>query len=303
MRITLAQLIAEPLTISCRRNDFLLRVAITPLGLKPALAPPTAVAFALCAALLSAAANPLWPQVNTEAMRVGSLTPGLHPKVSLDLAMVGGNSKLVNLKGTVRFDYLKGAAHTFLVGSLQQGKSDTLLIINKGFIHLRRTVPLRGRLDIEGFAQNEFNDFINLKERNLLGGGVRIRWRDAGPGESGAAGVGLATGIGFMWEQERITGPQDPEDALKELIRSTNNLVLSWQPDERLVLQTTAYFQFDVARPQDFRVLLDGNLAFALAGRLTATINLTSRYDSLPPAGLNLAKYDVEITSGLAFAF
>ena len=254
------------------------------------------------AVLMGCLILPLSAQVNTEAMRRGDLAPGLHTNLNLDLGVVGGNSKLLKAKALLRFDYLSAGAHTFLVGNRQQGRADKI-IINKGFVHLRHTRRLGDRLYLEGFVQNEFNDFIRLKNRNLAGGGARIRWLDTMADTGAAPGRSIATGLGFMWEQERITNPQYTVDVQKDLLRSTNYLVIGWRLDDRLLLQTIAYFQFDVLRPADFRVLFDGSLSFTITDKLAVAIKLSARYDSEPPTDLGLAKYDFELTSGLAYSF
>lgn len=252
----------------------------------------------------------LWGQINTEAMRKADLTPGLHTDLNLDFSMLAGNSNLLRIKTGLRFDYLKGAAHSFLTSSFQQGSLIDEYFVNKGFAHLRRTQSLRGRLFVEGFLQWEYNDFIRLKERNLAGGGLRIRWLEVRIDEKETSVLNLYTGVGFMWEQERIRNARDPEDDLKDLLRSTNYLFLGWTPDERLLLQFTTYFQPDVKQLSDFRVLLDSRLAFTLTGKLSAVIKLNTRYDNDPPIVLEkdgserrIKRYDIELTSGLAYMF
>lgn len=233
-------------------------------------------------------------------MRKGDLQPGLHTGLNLDVVVVAGNSKLLRIKTTLRFDYLKGKTHTLLAGSFQQGRqgsSDTLFI-NKGFVHLRRTRSLGGGLYFEGFVQKEFNDFIRLKDRSLAGGGLRIRWLEAGTDEDGNPALRLHTGLGFMWEQERL---KDCEAPRAELVRSTNYVVLRWEPDARRLFQVTTYFQVDVERSRDHRVLMDGGLAFALTGKLSLVIRLNARYDHEPPEGVK--NYDIELTNGLSFVF
>ena len=257
------------------------------------------------AALLGALLLPLSAQVNTEAMRKGDLAPGLHTSLNLDLGVVGGNSQLLKAKGLLRFDYLSAGSHTFLVGSRQQGRAVRAdkIIINKGFVHLRHTRRVGDRLYLEGFVQNEFNEFIRLKNRNLAGGGARIRWLDTMADTGATSGRSIATGLGFMWEQERITDPQEPADVQKDLLRSTNYLVIGWRLDDRLLLRAIAYFQFDVRRPADFRVLFDSSLSITITDKLAVAIKLSSRYDSEPPDGFNLAQLDFELTSGLAYSF
>jgi hypothetical protein len=251
----------------------------------------------------------LWGQVNTEAMRKGDLSPGLHTGLDLDFSLLAGNSDLIRLGAVIRFDYLAGTSHSFLVSNFQQGSLIEKHFVNKGFVHLRRTQFLRGHLSVEGFLQREYNEFIRLEERSLAGGGLRIRWLEARTDEK-KQGIKLYTGLGFMWERERIRNAKDPTDALKDLLRSTNYVTLGWTPDDRLLLQFTSYIQPDIGHLNDLRVLLDGRLAFSLTGKLSVAIKLNSRYDNDPPIVLekdgsekHLRKYDMELTSGLAYIF
>jgi len=252
----------------------------------------------MLASLLSA-------QVNTEALRKEDLSPGLHTTLGADLGYIAGNSSLLQLKSNLRFDYRNGGNHFFLVTQYQQGSTDTLFI-NKGFAHLRGVKVLKPHLQIEGFLQREFNDFINLEDRQLAGGGLRIRWRQPeGPAETPIP-LQLNTGIGLMWEREQIdtTGQAsgDPEHgAVASLVRSTNYFVVSWQLDDRLTLFSTTYYQVDLRRSSDYRVLWEGRLGFTITKRLALTINLNLRYDSEPPG--EIKSYDLEITNGLSYRF
>ena len=242
-------------------------------------------------------------QVNTEALRREDLAPGLHTTLGADLGVIAGNSSLLQLKSNLRFDYRNGGNHFFLVTQYQQGRTDTLFI-NKGFAHLRGVSTLRPRLQVEGFLQREFNEFINLEDRQLAGGGVRIRWLQRQDTAETPPPLQLNTGIGLMWERERIdtTGqaPGDPyHGAVASLVRSTNYLVVQWKVDDRLTLFSTTYYQVDLSSLSDYRVLWEGSLGVTLTRRLSLTINLNLRYDSEPPRGIK--HYDLEITNGVSY--
>jgi len=245
----------------------------------------------------------LTAQVNTEALRREDLSPGLHTTLGADLGLIAGNSNLLQLKSNLRFDYRNGGNHFFLVTQYQQGRTDTLFI-NKGFAHLRGVRALRPRLQIEGFLQREFNEFINLEDRQLAGGGVRIRWRQPHDPSEKPPPLQVNTGIGLMWEREQIdtTGQAtgDPyHGAVASLVRSTNYLVVRWQLDDRLTLFSTTYYQVDLGRLSDYRLLWEGRLGVNLTKRLSLTLNLDLRYDSEPPEGIE--PYDLEITNGVSY--
>lgn len=242
----------------------------------------------------------LWGQINTEAMRKGDLLPGLHTSLNLDIAVVAGNSNLSRIQTNIRFDYLSGTTHSFLVSGFQNGRQgqDNTLFIRKGFVHLRQTRAIGSIFYLEGFLQKEFDRFIRLKDRNLLGGGLRIHLLETSTIEERESSIKLFTGLGFMWEQERI---DVPENSLTNILRSTNYLVIRWEPDTRVLLQLTTYFQPDVERFSDFRVLVDGGLVFALTDRLTVSIKFYTRYDHEPPKSVK--KYDIELSNGLTYNF
>ena len=141
----------------------------------------------------------LTAQVNTEAMRRADSSLGWHSNLSADAGLIAGNSNLVDLKGGLRFDYLAPGGHVFLVSQYQRGLQDTALFINKGFVHLRGVRSLRPGRALEGFVQQEFNEFINLRSRSLVGGGLRLEFPS--PADSTAGALGLNLGIGLMWER------------------------------------------------------------------------------------------------------
>jgi len=271
----------------CASRTFLLEISLT-------------ARLTLAALILT---STLAAQVNTEALRREDLAPGLHTTLGADLGVIAGNSDLLQLKSNLRFDYRSGGNHFFLVGQYQQGRTDTLFI-NKGFAHLRGVRALGPRYYVEGFLQREFNEFIALEDRQLVGGGVRIRWRQRQDPSEKPPPLQLNTGIGLMWEREQIdtTGQAsgDPvHGAVASLIRSTNYLVVRWQLDDRLALFSTTYYQVDLGRFSDYRILWEGRLGVNLTKRLSLTLNLDLRYDSEPPEGIK--PYDLEITNGVSY--
>ena len=245
--------------------------------------------------------SPATAQVNTEALRREERSPGWHSDLAANLGIIAGNSNLVQLRSNLRFDYLTEGSHTFFVTQYQRGTQGDSLFLNKGFAHLRGIKTLSPRYQVEVFLQREFNDFIDLEDRQLAGGGLRIRWR-LSPGPSGKSPpVQINTGFGAMWEREQIEAPGDPvHGPLASLVRSTNYLVLQWQVDDRLTLFSTTYYQVDVRRFADYRVLWEGALNLTLTRRLTLRIDLNLRYDSEPPGGVK--SYDLEITNGLSYS-
>lgn len=238
-------------------------------------------------------------QVNTEAMRMEGLAAGLHGSLGGDFGLNRGNTTLLNLKTNLRLDHRSGWGHNFVVGQIGLVSSGTEEFTNQGFVHIRSVKMLGERYFAEAFLQQQFDRSILLDNRQLAGGGVRIKWL---ANDSTAFGVlGLTTGFGMMWEREVTDSGQtvggDPDT---RLLRSTNYLVLNWAMADKLALSATTYFQFDLKNFQDYRFLLEGRLRVTLTRRITLVVNLNLRYDSEPPVGV-AQPLDLALTNGLAF--
>ncbi|UCH62045.1 MAG: DUF481 domain-containing protein [Fidelibacterota bacterium] len=246
-------------------------------------------------------------QVNTEAMRIEGLSPGFHFNLGGNIGYTDGNSSLFQNRSNLRLDYIHDWGQIFLVSNYRISTKDKLLFINKGFSHLRTVKSLRRSLYGEMFVQKEFNEFINLEDRQLVGGGLRIKWDEMEQVKLFSEHLRLATGIGLMWEREEIdTGPDDTKGdpihgALASLLRSTNYMVLNWIPKESLAILTTAYFQVDTRRLSDYRILVRTTLKVALTKRLELTIDMNLRHDSEPPGGVKAL--DLDIANGFSYRF
>jgi putative salt-induced outer membrane protein YdiY len=119
----------------------------------------------------------VYNQVNTEAIRGNNLLPGIHHNLELDFAYISGNTEILNLNGSYRADYVSNSNwHGFFVWKYDRAfkKKPKEDFTYKGFGHLRATKPIKSHIYFEGFAQKEFNHFIDLENRELAGGGFRV---------------------------------------------------------------------------------------------------------------------------------
>lgn len=244
-------------------------------------------------------------QVNTEAMRKEDIEPGAHIDLGGNIGYTEGNSNLFQNRSKLRLDYIQDWGHMFLVANYRLGRKDETLFINKGFTHFRTVKPLWQALSGEFFLQKEFNEFIQLQDRQLLGLGLRIKWHELQPFSTRFEHLQLITGVGIMSEREEIDigadgTRRDPvHGALAQLIRSTNYIVLGWKPKESLAFLTTAYFQFDTHRAEDYRILTQSTLKVAITKRLALTIEMNLRHDSEPPG--DVKAFDLDLTNGFAY--
>ncbi len=190
----------------------------------------------------------VWCQVNTESMRSDDKLPGLSHNLALDFSYFSGNAEIIQLMGSYRMDYLlQSCWYGFLSGQYNRAfEKDQEDFSNRGFIHFRSARPVMFRIDIEGFLQKEKNHFINLENRELFGGGLRINQFEK-----------LYFGVGFMHEKEKYN--DNPQK--HNFIKSTNYINYKTNILQNAELQNVIYYQFNVEELGYYRILWDGNLS------------------------------------------
>jgi len=229
-------------------------------------------------------------QVNTESMRADNLSLGIQQKMDLSFAYISGTSEIMILRGDYRMDYYsKSNWHVFFLVKYDRAfEKSQVDFSNKGFGHLRVINLFRPRIHIEGFLQKEFNYFIDLENRELIGGGLRIN-----PFEK------FFIGIGAMNETENYQNTIIYEE--QSFIKSTNYLNYSVQFAERVTIENILYYQFKLDTMDHYRILWDSKLSFQGSDWLSFHINCQYRYDisGINPKGSSY----FEITNGLSFHF
>lgn len=236
--------------------------------------------------------NLSYSQVDTEAMRRTAGKEGITADASLGLSLARGNTDFLKFDAGFRVDYLKKPYHVFIVSNFNRGEQSDTLYQNRAFVHLRLVRQFGTRIAVEFFTQKEFNDFIRLKDRYLIGGGLRINILQK------AQKLILHQGMGMMWENEDFN---DPVEGEKNLLRSTNYLSARYLVDDRVTLSFTGYYQVDVKSCNDYRVLMGTQLLFQLRKNFSFRVKLNYRYDNDPPS--NIKPYDIELTNGILLTF
>tara|TARA_B100001123_G_C15073867_1_gene932725 strand:- start:174 stop:905 length:732 start_codon:yes stop_codon:yes gene_type:complete len=204
-------------------------------------------------------------QVNTEAMRNENLLPGIKNSLEIDFAYISGAKEIINLNGSYRADFVsKTDWYGFFIWkydrAFEKSQED---FTRKGFGHLRLAKPMNSLLNIEGFTQKEFNYFLDLVNRELLGMGIRAMPKNQ-----------LYLGAGIMSETEKYQGIES-----QNFFKSTNYLNYSQNIFELLNLQNILYYQFKIKYPLAYRILWDGKISIQGLKNISFHINIHYRYD------------------------
>jgi putative salt-induced outer membrane protein YdiY len=232
--------------------------------------------------------------VNTEAIRNSKINEGFKSRIDLLFGLNSGNSEYISGEAKLRLDYIQVNYRTFLAGELAYKEGNNAVISNKGFLHGRYIYNLNKDLEPELFIQKEFNEFVLLSDRNLAGGGIRLTLSNTDFVADSSAEIDLYLGTGIMYEMEEIN---IVPTQITEIIRSTNYLTLTWKPTENFLLNSVTYFQVDVNRLNDHRILNDTKLQFKITKAFSFVFNMNYRFDKEPPPGVK--EYDLELKNGI----
>ncbi|MFN3386856.1 MAG: DUF481 domain-containing protein [Candidatus Thermochlorobacter sp.] len=259
----------------------------------PIVAPCRRSFSTLCSLLLIA--TTAYAQVNTESL-LRNTRGGFSARLGSGFSLNAGNSEFFRWQADARLDYQTDLLYAFAVGNIERGTANEQVFLNCGFAHLRLMLNVDTLFHPEVFAQREFNEFILLKERTLAGAGARLGLLHLSPNDS-VMSLRLTLGIGAMWENEKFTG----ENLETKLLRSTNYLAVLWRITKSTSLQIIGYFQVDITRLSDYRILIDGSLHVGITDALALSLTLNYRYDNEPVP--TVRPFDVDLRNTVTFSF
>ena len=242
----------------------------------------------------------LTAQVNTEALRVDTDESGFKGELALTGNVSAGNTSIYEINTGGRLDYIRPRNRSFIVYNYAYGYKNGEPFKNAAFIAFRNTWQWKPRLAVEGFVQQQQNEFIRLKDRKLVGGGVRLTAFDADPKPSGWH-FGTYLGLAAMGEREVIDASGEFGRFTTNLIRSTNYLSLALSKGEDVDVTFVQYMQFVPNDVANYRYTADFNVDVSLNESLSWVFRLGYRRDNQPPAGVR--PFDLGYTTGFSYEF
>ena len=234
-------------------------------------------------------------QVNTENMRSDDLNLGFINQLDFDYNYEGTDDVVTEYAVGYRLDYIKNQrVKYFGVINFEQGyekekDQDIDIFSNKGFIHLRNTSEFVKNYSYELFTQYEFNDFLLLDERFLIGTGLRLT-------KNGKMTKNYYS-MGIMYESESYS----TDDENVSLVRSTNYINNTIFLNDNITFKNVIYFQFSIDNVDDFRILYDASIDFDVNDFVSISMKLNHRYDNDPINGLS--QYYTQISNGISIHF
>ena len=230
----------------------------------------------------------IFSQVNVEAQRNYMEKLGKNQSINFNWNLSSGNSDYSIANLNYRFDDRTEQLHKFLTMSLTQGNEDGDTIKDKGFVHLRHVFELNPLRSLEIFLQLEYDKFIDLELRKLLGAGFRVnhiknsRWI-------------LYTGHSVMVETEHYSNHN-----VTNIIRLSEYISFTYKATTSSISLVT-YLQPNIGDIEDIRMLSDLTWDIPLSKQLSLQLSLSSRFDNEPE--FELDSWDIETKTGLRYLF
>ncbi len=244
-------------------------------------------------------ANDAISQVDTESLRKIDMKVGLSQNLQTTIGLRKGNTEFFALSVAYRLDTLSDKYHAYGVGNLNYQDNSKGVFQRSGFLHLRFLKFWTKYFSQEVYAQKQFDYFRRLKDRNIVGGGLRFSFDIKGKSDSSKRILNIYAGTGLMYENELLNIPKNYST---NLIRSASYLNITWIPSEKYNVTSVTYFQQNIFNKDDYRILNISSMNFNVSELLTFVFQFNYRYDSQPPLP-ELKTYDFEIRNGINFTF
>lgn len=238
-------------------------------------------------------------QVNTEKFRKFGLEEGFHFNVQSLLTVKSGNTEYNSIKGAARIDHIGSAVDYFLVGNIESKNTGKNRIQNEGFAHLRAMWNFAPKTNWEFFVQRQYDEFVDLRYRNLGGTAIKYRFLQAQSMRDTTSSIDFNISTGFMYEHENYNF--DPENIDRRRWRSTNFISFDWLIRERMSFTGVVYYQPAFDNFNDFRVSAETTLEFSILRRFYFTFQMLYKYNNLPDT--DVKRYDFSLENGLRFSF
>jgi len=219
-------------------------------------------------------------------------TMGRHATVSARFNLAKGNTDVVQVGGDLGGEHLTEKHWFRAFAGLEQLKKGGEEVLDNRYLHFRYNYRFSPALRTFHFVQLQTNQNLLLRRRWLLGTGLRCRILH-GPV------VRLDVGSGLMLEDKRLErGTLDPgeRDSPRNL-RLANLLATSGLVGEENRWIAVVYFQPEIGRLEDHRVLGEVGWSSSLSRHLDLEFGLSWRHDSKPPA--HLKQDDLSLKTGI----
>ncbi len=236
-----------------------------------------------------------YSQINTERYRLDSDSVGFSGIADVELTAITGNTDLqiIHLGGRINYNW--GESYTFLVADGGFGWDEGKRIFDQALLHFRHVHKISDLLQAEFFTQTDFNKSRLLTERELLGGGLRFKILKLDD-------LKIRIGTSYFYEHE-IYNLASTSKHGKNIFanRFSTYFTFDYEIKDDIKLMSITYFQPQIGKWNDFRVLSDNSIIVGLSTFVDLKTSFNLRYDAKPPE--TIKAIDTFTRFGFSFKF
>jgi putative salt-induced outer membrane protein len=199
---------------------------------------------------------------------------GLDGEISLGGAYNSGNTDSSAANFGLKVEYHEEVWMLYTIASYVYGETNGDKNKNNGLLHLRYIHNIEGTpYDYELFGQTEFNEFQEVKMRNLLGANIRRKITDFFDK--------CYVGVGFFYsymEPDTIT----PVDPIYERVKLNTYLSFTKNINEHFEVTYLGFYQPNVEKFSDYRIFQILQLDTKLTEDLSLGLDISHKYNATP---------------------
>tara|TARA_Y100001954_G_scaffold226894_1_gene269338 strand:- start:16 stop:765 length:750 start_codon:yes stop_codon:yes gene_type:complete len=214
--------------------------------------------------------------VNIERSRSNREEKGFKTNLFLNASFSQNTKEIFQGGFDLESQFQKNESSLLLLANMVFVRADGNNYLNRGFQHLRYNYSIsKSILKLECFVQNQFNEVQKIKNRKLLGTGLRfsIAEKDS---------FRLYYGLALMHENERTI-----DDFQSLIFRYSSYLSLYFQLNEGISMNLITYIQPSTSEIlSDYRLSSEGQIQFKINKYLQYQLRLNVLKDSDPIAGV-----------------
>jgi putative salt-induced outer membrane protein YdiY len=237
----------------------------------------------------------IYSQINTEKYRSDSDSSGFTGIADIDITAITGNTDFQFINLGSRLNYNWEESYTFIVANGGFGWDKGERIFNQALAHLRHVHSINDVIQVEAFAQTDFNKKRLLIGRELFGAGLRIKILKTDD-------IKIRFGSSYFYELERYdVEPNSLHGSNLFANRLSEYATFELKINNNVQLILIAYVQPNIRIWNDFRIISDNSLMVSLSSLVDLKVNFSLRYDSKPPE--TIKSTDTITKFGLSFKF
>ncbi len=231
--------------------------------------------------------------VNLEPPVIGE-KEGLETEVSLGAIYNSGNTDSIAASFSAKGQYNQKEWLAYLIATYAYGESNEIRDNNNGLLHLRYVHEIADTLyDYEFFLQAEFNEFQDIKSRNLAGANIR---RDFSNDFFDKLYIGL--GLFYSYMEPDVINDIDP---IYERIKINSYISLLKKINEHFSITYLGYYQPNTEDISDYRIFQTLQLTTKITEQTALSFDILHTYNATPYHAIE--NTDVRSTINLKYKF